>query len=99
MVVTLSDLPTDLLLDTLLPALDVQSLVSLGSTSKQWHALTLGSSSATADSLWRAKLLRDKNFPVQNTARSDGWLDVYKALTYPEVYVFGSAANGRLGFR
>lgn len=95
--VHLSDLPADLLLDTLLPVLSIASLVSLGCTSKAWHELILDAESATANSIWRHRLATQKNFPVQNTARTSGWLDLFKRALFPEIYVWGDAGQGRLG--
>lgn len=93
----LSELPADLLIDTLLPTLEVSSLVCLGCTNKTWHRLLLDPESPTGNSIWKQRLARKKNFPVQNTARTSGWIDLYKRCTFPEIYVFGAASQGRLG--
>ena len=95
----LSDLPVDIIVHDLLPCLDAQSLVALGSTSKAFHSLILQSGTGTSEVLWRYRLSHDLNFPVSNTARSKGWLKLYQKATHPELYVWGCTQNGRSGIQ
>ncbi|KAI0792170.1 RCC1/BLIP-II [Abortiporus biennis] len=88
---TISDIPVEVFLDNLLPYLSVPDLLRLGTTSHAFQRLT------SDETFWHRKLQEDYNFSGSETARSTGWKFIYKRLANPEVYVWGEAANGRLG--
>ncbi|KIO32011.1 hypothetical protein M407DRAFT_67253 [Tulasnella calospora MUT 4182] len=90
----LTDLPVELLLDHVLPALDLPSLLALAQTSKFFSAL------CSDDTFWRLKLRRDYNFTSNaDTARESGWKVIYKGIRRPSVYTWGNAGQGRLGVK
>ncbi|KAM0747268.1 RCC1/BLIP-II [Meredithblackwellia eburnea MCA 4105] len=91
---TLSGLPLDVLLDTILPSLPVLSLLRLAATCRAFHSLITGPQGAL---IWRSKAEKDFHFPVGNTARRTGWLGVYKRLKGQSCFVWGQNSNGRLG--
>lgn len=88
---TLSTLPVETFLDSLLPILPNRDLVRLSATNREFYQL------ASDDTLWKRKLQEDFNFPVAETARNTGWKLLYRRLTRPGVFVWGARANGRLG--
>ncbi|EIN09593.1 RCC1/BLIP-II [Punctularia strigosozonata HHB-11173 SS5] len=87
----LADLPVELLLDNLLPALTIPDLLSLSQTSRFFASL------GDDDTLWKRKLAQDFNFTGQGTARTSGWKFIYRGLRKPKVFVWGQNDNGRLG--
>ncbi|KLO11069.1 RCC1/BLIP-II protein [Schizopora paradoxa] len=90
---SLSDIPVEVLLDNLLPTLEVKDLLSLGSTSKAFYEIV------TDDTFWKLKCDRDFNFNGKKTARTSGWIIIYKGLSKPKCYVWGNSDNGRFGIR
>lgn len=80
---SLSDLPPELVLDQLLPFLPARSLPTLGATSHQFNDL------CNDDALWKLKCSEDFNFTGLRTARTSGWMFIYKGLSNPKVYMWG----------
>ena len=80
---SLTNLPQDLLVDTLLPTLPVQDLLALGSTSHAFAHLT------SDEVFWKRKCEQDFNFSGARTARRTGWKKMYKGLNNPKVFVWG----------
>ncbi|EAU90514.2 hypothetical protein CC1G_00898 [Coprinopsis cinerea okayama7 len=89
--IQLSDLPVEILQDNLFPFLSAKSLTRLTCTSKYFARLCCD------DAVWKRKLLADFNFSGEGTARTSGWKTIYRGLYNPKVFVWGEAANGRLG--
>lgn len=88
----LFSLPYQLLVDNVLPRLDLRSLVRLRLVSRELRAVV------DDQVLWRRLIADDYHFPVSTaTARQTGWQDLYKGLSNPEVYVWGDTRNHRLG--
>ncbi|SJX65829.1 related to SAF1-protein involved in proteasome-dependent degradation [Sporisorium reilianum f. sp. reilianum] len=85
------ELPLPVVVDNLLPLLSSRDLTCLRSVSKQAKALV------EDELLWKRKVLADFSFPAHATARMGGWFNLYKGLSHPHVYVWGSADNGRMG--
>ncbi|KLO11054.1 RCC1/BLIP-II protein [Schizopora paradoxa] len=90
---SLSDIPVEVLLDSFLPVLDVKDLINLGRTSKAFHEIVKD------DFLWKLRCDRDFNFNGEKTARTSGWMFIYKGLYKPKCYVWGNKSDGRLGIR
>ncbi|OCF36509.1 hypothetical protein I316_01758 [Kwoniella heveanensis BCC8398] len=91
---SLGDIPAEVVLEFLLPALQLKDLVSLSAVNRQFNVLTNDSS------LWRQKTLTDFNFPAAShpSSPSPGWWKrVYLGLLHPKAYVWGSSDNSRLG--
>ncbi|WWC89891.1 uncharacterized protein L201_004820 [Kwoniella dendrophila CBS 6074] len=105
---TLTDIPNEVVLEHLLPALHVKDLNSLSIVNHHFNELTSDST------FWRNKTLRDFTFPstshpvstsTSNEAEKeqqhpgDGgwWKKVYFGLLNPKAYLWGSAAENRLG--
>lgn len=80
---TLSDVPVDVLLDNLLPSIEVTDLLSLASTSRFFAIL------GADDTFWKRKLQEDFNFSGAGTARTSGWKVIYKGLSKPRIYTWG----------
>ena len=80
---SLSDLPVELLLDHLLPTLDVKDLLALGTTNRNFAEL------CNDETFWKLKCKQDFNFSGSRTARTQGWRFIYKGLTDPKVFVWG----------
>ncbi|KAL8283696.1 hypothetical protein RQP46_005491 [Phenoliferia psychrophenolica] len=91
---TLSSLPLDVLVDSLLPLLPTASLNSLAQTSREWQTLIQG---PNGEAVWRAKAVQDFHFPVLSTGRRRGWRELFRRLLKQSCYVWGQNANGRLG--
>ncbi|KAG8896354.1 hypothetical protein FRB99_008927, partial [Tulasnella sp. 403] len=90
----LSEVPVEVLLDHILPALPLSALLALTCTSK-FFALV-----CSDDTFWKLKLHRDYNFtPNADTARETGWKLIYRGIRKPSVYTWGAAGQGRLGLR
>ncbi|GAA99187.1 uncharacterized protein L969DRAFT_102561 [Mixia osmundae IAM 14324] len=90
----IQDLPLDVLTDHLLDLLELGDLLNLSETCKGFHDLIL-----RQESLWARRIQQDYSFPVHNSARRLGWLNLYKRVRRPHVYLWGDAANGRLALR
>ncbi|KIY53369.1 RCC1/BLIP-II protein [Fistulina hepatica ATCC 64428] len=88
----ITDIPIEVFLDHLLPQAPVSDVLRLACTCKFFAIL------CADDVLWKRRLLDDFNFSGAGTARTSGWKFIYKGLSSPQVYVWGSYSNGRLGF-
>lgn len=80
---SLTDLPKEVLLDNLLPALDVKDLLSLSATNHDFAQL------CDDETFWKLKCKYDFNFSGNRTARTKGWRFIYKGLADPKVFVWG----------
>ncbi|KAN0088441.1 Regulator of chromosome condensation 1/beta-lactamase-inhibitor protein II [Tylopilus felleus] len=89
----LEDIPVEVLLDNVLPALPVADLLRLGATDHFFASL------CNDDTFWKRKLQQDFNFSTEGTARSTGWKFIYQGLSRPRTFVWGESSNGRLGRR
>ena len=107
---SLTDLPVDVLIDNLLPTVDLGDLGSLAATSKFMAVI------CADDTFWKRKCLEDFNFHSGETARTSGWKLLYRGLFRPRIFVWGYVRhyslvlihthnvcrernNGRLGLR
>jgi SCF-associated factor 1 len=90
----LSDLPLDVLLASVLPQLDVMSLLALSATCRSFRELVTGD---LAEPLWHGRLVRDLNFPAASSARTAGWYDLYRRVASSTTYTWGETRNHRLG--
>jgi SCF-associated factor 1 len=81
--VSLSDIPVDVLLDNVLPSVPVTDLLHLGSTNRFFATLV------SDDLFWKRKLQEDFNFSGAGTARTSGWKFIYRGLSDPKVFVWG----------
>ncbi|KAK6903041.1 hypothetical protein I203_108302 [Kwoniella mangroviensis CBS 8507] len=92
---TLTDIPNEVILDHLLPVLQLRDIVSLSAVNRQFNLLT------SDPTFWRSKTLSDFTFPTTshpNTSSSkDWWKRVYLGLLNPKAYLWGSSDNSRLG--
>lgn len=86
-----SQLPYQLLLDNVLPLLDIQTLIRLRSVS---HAFK---EAVDDDVVWRRRIRSDFRFPLQSSARTTGWKTVYRGLANTELYTWGEPSHNRLG--
>ncbi|EJD41130.1 RCC1/BLIP-II [Auricularia subglabra TFB-10046 SS5] len=87
----LQDLPVELMLDNLLPYLQLKDLLALAATSKYFTILI------NDDTFWQRKLESEYNFTSRETARKTGWKAIYRGMHRPQVFVWGASSNGRLG--
>ncbi|KAL7408952.1 regulator of chromosome condensation 1/beta-lactamase-inhibitor protein II [Mrakia frigida] len=87
----LDSLPDEVILDNLLPFLDISSLLSLSQTNVHLAKVT------GDNTFWRRKTKEDYNLPPSVSARSSGFKQLYSALRRPSTYVWGASSNGRLG--
>ncbi|SPO29148.1 related to SAF1 - protein involved in proteasome-dependent degradation [Ustilago trichophora] len=85
------ELPLPVVADNLLPLLSNRDLAALRSVSRQAKTLV------EDEVLWKRKVVSDFTFPSHATARVGGWFNLYRGLSNPHVYVWGSTNNGRLG--
>jgi SCF-associated factor 1 len=83
----ITDIPLEVLLDNLLPYLDVSDLCCLASTSRFFSVLVAD------DMLWKHKLQQDFNFSGAGTARTTGWKFLYRRLSKPKIFVWGFASK------
>ena len=81
---SLTDLPIELIQDHLLPVLDVKDLLALSATNRQFKELI------EDETLWKRRCKQDFNFSGSQTARTKGWRFIYRGLTDPKVFVWGS---------
>ncbi|SPO29825.1 related to SAF1 - protein involved in proteasome-dependent degradation [Ustilago trichophora] len=85
------ELPLPVVVDNLLPLLSNRDLATLRLVSRQAKTLV------EDEVLWKRKVISDFTFPSHATARVGGWFNLYRGLSNPHVYVWGSTNNGRLG--
>ncbi|KIY71850.1 RCC1/BLIP-II protein [Cylindrobasidium torrendii FP15055 ss-10] len=88
---SITELPLELWLDNILPALPLPDVARLAQTCKFFGDL------AADDTFWKRKCDADFNFSAAGTARTSGWKFIYSGLSKPRVYVWGNRQNGRLG--
>lgn len=84
-------MPVEVLLDNLFPSMQIADILRLGCTNKTFATL------CSDDTFWKRRLESDFNFSGAGTARTSGWKFIYRGLFNPQVYVWGSKDNGRLG--
>ena len=80
---SLTDLPVEVLIDNVLPAVDLADLGSLAATNKVMAAI------CADDTFWKRKCLDDFNFHSGETARTSGWKVLYRGLFRPMIFVWG----------
>ncbi|WWC69286.1 uncharacterized protein I206_103224 [Kwoniella pini CBS 10737] len=91
---TLTDIPNEVVLDYLLPELQLSDITSLSAVNRQFNILT------SDPAFWRNKTLQDFTFPSTShpfISNSNWWKRVYLGLLKPKSYVWGSSDNNRLG--
>lgn len=88
---SLTSLPYQLLLDTILPHLDVRTLVRLRSVSRAFK------DAVDDEVVWRRRITEDFQFPIKSSARMTGWKTLYRGLSNSELYTWGDPVNHRLG--
>lgn len=80
---TFLELPQDVLLDSLLPTLPVSDVFSMCLTCRSLSRVI------EAEVFWRRRCQADFNFDTTRLPCLTGWKGVYRALTKPEVFVWG----------
>lgn len=80
---TLDALPLELLIDSLLPWLELRDLLALARTSR-FFALV-----CSDDTFWKRKTAEEYNFPGAASARTSGFKHLYRGLRKPRVFVWG----------
>ncbi|KAG8703469.1 hypothetical protein FRC09_004147 [Ceratobasidium sp. 395] len=88
--ITITDLPIELLIDSLLPALALRDLLNLACTNKFFAAV------CADDTFWRRKTTLEYNFSGAESARTSGFRNVYRGLRRPRVFVWGETSHSRL---
>ncbi|OXM80887.1 SCF-associated factor 1 [Cryptococcus neoformans Bt63] len=91
---TLTDLPSEVILEQLLPLLPLKDVLRLSQVNHQLHSLTLD------PSYWRHKTTSDFAFSPSSHPpfpSPDWWRRVYFGLLQPRAFVWGSSNNSRLG--
>lgn len=83
MPLSLADLPIEVLIDNVLPAVELADLGSLAATNKLLAAV------CADDTFWKRKCLEDFNFHSSETARTNGWKVLYRGLFRPRIFVWG----------
>jgi len=87
----LTDLPVEVLVDNVLPLVELSDIGSLAATSRALAAVSAD------DTFWKRKCDDDFNFTSSETARTSGWKVLYKGLFRPRIFVWGDRGSGRLG--
>ncbi|KPV75230.1 uncharacterized protein RHOBADRAFT_53234 [Rhodotorula graminis WP1] len=90
----LSKLPSDLLVDSLLPAIAPRDLVALSLANRAWHHFVAGEG-GPCEILWQRRAASDFRFPVLASGRRTGWRALYSSLASSSA---SQTTNGRLGF-
>jgi SCF-associated factor 1 len=80
----IADVPVEVFLDNLLPLAELHDVLSLGSTNKLFAAV------CADETFWRRRCQADFNFTGQETARQSGWKNLYRGLSHPRIFVWGS---------
>ncbi|KAK8869686.1 hypothetical protein IAR55_000254 [Kwoniella newhampshirensis] len=91
---TLTDIPSEVVLEHLLPVLSIKEITSLSAVNRQLHALT------SDPTFWRLKTTTDFAFSpsaLPPSPSSSWWKRVYLGLLQPRAFVWGSSDHGRLG--
>ncbi|KAG0143509.1 hypothetical protein CROQUDRAFT_48734 [Cronartium quercuum f. sp. fusiforme G11] len=89
---SLTGLPLDVFLDSLLPLLPLHDLLSLAATCHALHTLI-----HSTQSIWRSRVEAEFRFPAGATGRLDGFQTLYRKLSKPQVWVWGQFRNSRMG--
>ncbi|KAG9103248.1 hypothetical protein FRC06_011629 [Ceratobasidium sp. 370] len=87
---TIEQLPIEVLIDSLLPALTLRDLLALACTNKFFAAV------CADDTFWKRKTALEYNFSGAESARTSGFKHVYRGLRSPRVFVWGESSNSRL---
>ncbi|KAF8329532.1 uncharacterized protein EI90DRAFT_2923863 [Cantharellus anzutake] len=87
---TIQDIPIEVFLDHLLPAIDLPDLLSLAQANKFFSSL------CADDTFWKVKLKHDYNFSIVD-ARNKGFKSLYRGIKNPQLHVWGEKTHGRLG--
>lgn len=87
----LLQLPYQLLVDAVLPLLDLRDLVRLRAVSQALR------NTVDDEVVWRRRIVGDFQFPLLSSARTSGWKTLYRGLSDPELYTWGDHGNDRLG--
>ncbi|GAA5848397.1 hypothetical protein JCM9279_006554 [Rhodotorula babjevae] len=93
----LSKLPSDLLVDSLLPQVAPRDLIALSRVNHEWHRFVTGEG-GPCEILWQRRAASDFRFPVLASGRRTGWRALYSSLASSSASVWGQTTNGRLGF-
>ncbi|WWD16048.1 hypothetical protein CI109_100473 [Kwoniella shandongensis] len=91
---TLTDVPSEVVLEYLLPVLPVKDIAALSGVNRHLHALT------SDPTFWRLKTTSDFSFSPSSlppSPSSSWWTRVYLGLLHPRAFVWGSSDHGRLG--
>jgi len=86
----ISELPLEVLIDSILPYLALRDLLSLACTSKLFAII------CADDTFWKRKTQDEYNFSGAGSARTSGFRHVYRGLRSPRVFVWGDSGNDRL---
>ncbi|GAA5903797.1 hypothetical protein JCM8208_006582 [Rhodotorula glutinis] len=93
----LAQLPSDLLVDSLLPTVAIRDLIALARVNHEWHQFIVAEGSP-CEILWQRRAASDFRFPVLASGRRTGWKALYSSLASSSASVWGQTTNGRLGF-
>ncbi|ODO10811.1 hypothetical protein I350_01409 [Cryptococcus amylolentus CBS 6273] len=91
---TLKDIPSEVILEHLLPVLPLRDIASLSAVSHFFRNVSRD------PAFWRLKSTSDFSFsPASHppAPSPDWWRRVYLGLLNPRAYVWGTSTNGRLG--
>lgn len=91
MLCLLAEMPIEVLLDNILPSMQIPDILRLGRTNRFFAAV------CSDDTFWQRRLESDFNFTGAGSARTSGWKFIYRGLFKPKVYVWGERSHGRLG--
>ncbi|GJJ10996.1 hypothetical protein Clacol_005225 [Clathrus columnatus] len=90
---SLTDIPVEIILDNLLPLFSLKDLLSLTLVNKDFSVV------CGDDTFWKRKVNEDYNFPDASSARTKGYKFLYRGIHHSQVYIWGNAADSRLGLR
>lgn len=85
---TLSDIPSDILVDAVLAAMPARELVALSSTNRRWRDFVTAVG-GPCEILWQRRAAADLRFPVHTTGRRTGWYGLYARLASGGAFVWG----------
>lgn len=88
----LLDLPVDILVESLLPRLDISSLTRLSETC--WYLNDL----CNDERLWRGRVEADYPPSIRSSKDDRGYKALYRRLKDVQVYTWGENSDKRLGF-
>jgi SCF-associated factor 1 len=81
--VLITQLPVELVIDSLLPCLALPDLLALACTCKFFAII------CADDTFWKRKTSEEYNFSGADSARTSGFKHVYMGLRNPRVFVWG----------